>query len=203
MSALNFHVAILAGGRSSRMGSDKRFIELGGESILDRAIRIARSWGPASGRVMLCGAVEGYSCLRDQIPGQGPLGGLFSAVLELRKSAFRDGAWLVLMPVDMPKISHCLLDVLIQPVVIASVEQREQIEGMRFEGFELPCLFKVTPRLEEVLLKVLSEASPSDRSIRKLLDQLHSQSVALAPDDADCMANVNTPEDLVRVRSQL
>jgi len=203
MSALNLHVVILAGGRSSRMGCDKRFLELGGESILDRAIRIARSWIPCSGQVLLSGDVEGYSCVKDLISGQGPLGGLYTAILELKKSGSGEETWALLMPVDMPRIDHLLLDTLVQPLVMASAEQRTQMEAIRFEGYELPCLFKVTARLEKFLLEFLNEVSPSARSIRNLFERLNLQYVTLKSESLDCMANVNTPDDLLRVREKL
>jgi molybdopterin-guanine dinucleotide biosynthesis protein A len=70
---------VLAGGKSSRMGADKAFLELGGKTLLD----IAR--GLLAGvceRVAIVGdrARFGPDAIEDIFPDSGPLGGIHAAL---------------------------------------------------------------------------------------------------------------------------
>jgi len=44
---MNFSAVILAGGKSSRMGRDKAFLKIGGQTLLARQIQLARELGAA------------------------------------------------------------------------------------------------------------------------------------------------------------
>lgn len=194
------HVAILAGGKSSRMGCDKRFLDINGESILDRAIRISETWqGRSSGRVFLSGSIEGYSCLKDRISGMGPLGGLDSVIQEIRKNPVSENTWLLLLPVDMPNLCHSLFDELASDLRSAASEI-SPFGAIRYLGFELPCLFRLAPKLDEAVKESLREEAARLRSVRGLLAALRVKEISLTPELAGCMENVNTPDDYARVR---
>ena len=75
------NIAILAGGESKRMGRDKRKILFGGETLLERTVRVARGDGR---RVVVVGGGrktdgwkdEGVEFLTDIMPGaKGPIVG--------------------------------------------------------------------------------------------------------------------------------
>ncbi|MBT8477816.1 MAG: NTP transferase domain-containing protein, partial [Gemmatimonadetes bacterium] len=74
---------VLAGGRSTRYGSDKAFAELGGTSLVRRAARTLR---PEAGRVVVVAndvekhRSEDLPVRPDRVAGIGPLGGLHTAV---------------------------------------------------------------------------------------------------------------------------
>ncbi len=80
----NITVAILAGGQSLRMGTDKARLEIGGMPLLERIAREALSAGfPA----LVAGRprpddwpLDGVAFAEDERPGQGPLGGLATAL---------------------------------------------------------------------------------------------------------------------------
>lgn len=75
--------AILAGGRSSRMGVDKAMLDVGGMTMLARAIELGRQ---ACGRVMVVGREgspgDGETLYVADRPGpfQGPIGGIVTAL---------------------------------------------------------------------------------------------------------------------------
>ena len=81
-------IVILAGGEGRRIGGGKPGRRLGGETLLDRALRMARSW---SDEVLV--AREGGD-LQDDPAVAGPLGGI-AAALAL-------GADVLTIPCDMP-----------------------------------------------------------------------------------------------------
>ncbi|RKF22691.1 molybdenum cofactor guanylyltransferase [Altericroceibacterium spongiae] len=66
---------VLAGGKSSRFGSDKALAELGGHTLLARAVDALSGWCEM---VVIAGREEGPArCIPDwPHPGMGPLGGI-------------------------------------------------------------------------------------------------------------------------------
>lgn len=82
-------IVILAGGEGRRMGGDKPQRLLGGETLLERALRQARLW---SGDVLI--AARDCGDLADDPAIEGPLGGV-AAALAL-------GGDVLTIPCDMP-----------------------------------------------------------------------------------------------------
>src|SRR5215475_10074157 len=72
---------VLAGGRSSRMGSNKAFLELAGKPLLEHAISLASS---VTDEVRIVGDPQAFArfgtILPDLYPGRGPLGGIHAAL---------------------------------------------------------------------------------------------------------------------------
>lgn len=112
---------VLAGGRSSRMGTDKALLDLAGRPLLCHALDTLDAAGlPA----VIAGArsdLSGYgSVIEDS--GQGPLAGICAA-LTLTTAPLS-----VFVPVDMPLLPPSLLDVLLRharmtgaPITVLSV----------------------------------------------------------------------------------
>ena len=76
--------AVLAGGASSRMGADKAFIEIDGAPMVVRAVQALRAAG--AGPVLVVGGDDdrlgalGLDAVPDRYPGEGPLGGVITAL---------------------------------------------------------------------------------------------------------------------------
>ena len=72
---------VLAGGKSSRMGADKAFAELGGRRLLDRVLELA---GAVASDVRIVGSAEKFKrfgrVVEDEFPDCGPLGGIHAAL---------------------------------------------------------------------------------------------------------------------------
>jgi molybdopterin-guanine dinucleotide biosynthesis protein A len=72
---------VLAGGESTRMGSDKAFLRLGAESLLARALRLA---GAVCAEVRIAGSAARFAShgtvVEDIYQGRGPLGGIHAAL---------------------------------------------------------------------------------------------------------------------------
>ncbi|MGH9571251.1 MAG: molybdenum cofactor guanylyltransferase, partial [Candidatus Angelobacter sp.] len=73
---------VLAGGRSTRMGTDKAALPLNGRTLLEHALQIV---GQVAGRVLILGSKQLYgkygAAIEDLYPGCGPLGGIHAALL--------------------------------------------------------------------------------------------------------------------------
>ncbi len=75
--------AILAGGRSTRMGTNKALLEFGGMRIIEGLLAKVRPLFPEI--LIIADERDAYSdlgvpVLRDRIPGKGSLGGIYTAV---------------------------------------------------------------------------------------------------------------------------
>jgi molybdopterin-guanine dinucleotide biosynthesis protein A len=99
---------ILAGGKSTRMGTDKAFVLLDGRTLLSRILDLARQ---LTSNVHIIGDPAKFApfapTLEDIIPGCGPLGGIHAALRSSRTDLN------VILAVDIPFVSLALLDYII------------------------------------------------------------------------------------------
>jgi molybdopterin-guanine dinucleotide biosynthesis protein A len=98
---------LLAGGRSSRMGADKAFLEFQGQTLLARTLAVI---GHVCTRVAIVGDPAQFSSygsvVEDVYAGCGPLAGIHAALM--RSSA----EFNLMLAVDMPFVSEDLLSYL-------------------------------------------------------------------------------------------
>ncbi|HKT78402.1 MAG TPA: molybdenum cofactor guanylyltransferase [Sphingobium sp.] len=161
--------AVLAGGRSSRFGSDKALAMLGGRTLLDHAMA---ALAPHVETVVVCGRAGG---LADRpAPDMGPLGGLNAAL----HHALAEGYDAVLTTgCDMPVYPAGLAQALVG-------EGAAVLKGQPLAGFWPAAL---AGELDAHL------AEENNRSIRGWLERIGARVV----DRADLvLPNVNRPEDL-------
>ena len=197
---IELFAAVLAGGRSSRMGCDKRFLEFAGEPLVDRAVRLAReAIGGPSERILLCGTVPGRSCLPDAESGLGPLGGILTVVRQLMTASLARTPWLLVLPVDMPLLGPEVLGRLVDAVPQA---ETCEYEGVGYEGFELPFLIHCVPGLDATVETLCREGHPSRRSIRGLLERVKLFRLPLPPSDQQRMFNANSPSQWEYVKQE-
>jgi molybdopterin-guanine dinucleotide biosynthesis protein A len=101
-------IFILAGGKSTRMGTDKAFVLLDGRTLLARMLDLARQ---VTSNVRIVGDPVKFApfatTVEDIFPGCGPLGGIHAA---LRSSHTNLN---VILAVDVPFVSLALLAFLI------------------------------------------------------------------------------------------
>jgi len=97
--------SILAGGKSTRMGTDKAFVLLGGRTLLSRMLDLARQ---LTANVHIIGDPTKFApfapTIEDIFPGCGPLGGIHAALCSSRTDLN------VILAVDVPFVSLALLD---------------------------------------------------------------------------------------------
>lgn len=103
-----FSAAILAGGASRRMGRPKALIAIGGQTLIERTADVLHALQPTVSEVFVVGVLPAYAalglrCVPDGVPGQGPLGGIATAL----RHAAEDRTLIVAC--DMPNLSADLL----------------------------------------------------------------------------------------------
>jgi molybdenum cofactor guanylyltransferase len=99
---------VLAGGKGSRMGTDKAFLDVGGRSLLDRALGLARA---VTGQVKIVGDPKKLSkfgeVITDRYHDRGPLAGIHAAISN------SDSDWNLILAVDLTFLTSEFLRYLI------------------------------------------------------------------------------------------
>jgi len=186
---MKFSAVILAGGESSRMGRDKAFLEIGGQTLLARQIRVVREAGAdevfISGRVNAEYAAYGCRVLLDQFPGAGPLAGIERAL------AAAAAPLLLVLAVDVPEMNaafirtlaaRCSHDVGAVPCIGEKVEP--------LAGF-YP---KSARNLAEALLR--TERNGVAAFAKDCAQAGYIRFFPVRPDQTKCFTNWNHPADI-------
>ncbi|MFC0590188.1 molybdenum cofactor guanylyltransferase [Novosphingobium aquiterrae] len=169
--------AVLAGGQSSRFGSDKALAELDGHSLLTLAVDRLSEWCE---KVVVVGREEAPApTLPDwPRPGMGPLGGIAAALRLARQDSFTAvltiGVDSLGLPEDLPKVLHSApAYVVAQPVI-----------GLW------------PANADKAVMEILE--SDGRHSLRAFAERIGARGIDLASDPA----NINTPADLAAVRGR-
>jgi molybdenum cofactor guanylyltransferase len=98
---------VLAGGGSTRFGRDKALVEIGGRTML---LRMHELLGRVAGKVTVIATLEkyaglGFECVADRWPGEGPLGGILTA-LEDAGARNEKSEWSLIVSCDMPFLTQ-------------------------------------------------------------------------------------------------
>jgi len=179
---------LLAGGKSSRMGADKAFLDFAGQTLLDRALAVM---GAVCDSVSIVGDPAKFakygSVVADIFSGCGPLAGIHAAL------AHSPAELNLMLAVDMPFVSRELLAFL-----FAAAADNDAIITVPRDGKGLQPLCAVYRRgfstvAEEALRagKYKIDAAFSSVSIR-VIDE---GELAAAGFSEQNFFNVNTPQD--------
>lgn len=98
---------ILAGGGSTRFGRDKALVEVGGMPMIARMSELVRSVTRQMKIVAVPGKYDafGVEIVGDRWPGEGPLGGIITALEDAARSAARP-EWKLILGCDMPFLTR-------------------------------------------------------------------------------------------------
>jgi molybdopterin-guanine dinucleotide biosynthesis protein A len=167
--------AIIAGGRSTRFGSDKAVATIGGRALIDHVTDALA--GQCNELVVVGRDHDGLRTISDQpAPGMGPLGGIAAALLEARAAGY---VCVLTAPCDAYDLPGSLTETLYP-----------------FPGYaeSLPIVGLWPVSAAETALEMLADPT-SNHSIRGFADRIGARAVQLprAP------ANINTAADLERV----
>ena len=191
---------ILAGGRSSRMGFDKKLLKLGDMMIMDRLITCLRSL--FSEILVSVGndkdfsrenrVIENVTFIHDEI-GSGPLAGIYQG-LKLCKSDD-----LYVTACDMPFISFDYIkymkEIVISKSMDACVARRKD---NRYEPFNSFFNKRCLPTLRDSLIR-------KEYKVSLFLDKINPYIVKpeIVETFGDIFFNINCPEDLERAEKDL
>jgi molybdopterin-guanine dinucleotide biosynthesis protein A len=95
---------VLAGGQSSRMGSDKALVELDGKPLIAHALQSLREAGLVASIAGARSPLQPYApVVEDSEPDHGPLSGVCAALTST------SAPWAVILPIDLPLLPASLL----------------------------------------------------------------------------------------------
>lgn len=186
---MNLCAVILAGGESRRMGRDKAWLDVGGQSLLTRALSTVRDSGIEE--VLISGrAGVDYSPLRcpvlfDLEPGCGPLSGIERA-LEAASAPL-----LLVLAVDLPNMTAAFLRKLAGrcdpltgavPKLSGQLEPLAAIYPKRCRFIALDCLLRCRRAARN-----FADACLREHAVRTF---------AVARTDIGCFENWNKPSDV-------
>lgn len=109
---------VLAGGGSTRFGQDKALVEVGGTPMLGRMIELLRR---VTKEVKIVATAKKYATfgvtmVEDRWPGEGPLGGIITALEDPGKTTARP-EWNLILSCDMPFLTSDWLAFLVERAV--------------------------------------------------------------------------------------
>jgi molybdopterin-guanine dinucleotide biosynthesis protein A len=183
-----FSAALIAGGKSSRFGGDKKFLKVEGIALWERQVKMLATLNPAE--LLISGPADGpwagrFRSLEDAAGSEGPLGGV-AAVLEAAACES-----LLVLAVDMPLMTEAWL---------------EQLLSARTPGIGLlPCfggrfepLAAIYPRsCAEIAHACIRNGEASMQNFcRRLLEAGLADTFEISAADLPLFANLNTPADL-------
>lgn len=178
----DFTVAVLIGGDSSRMGSDKAFFEVDGVPMAARVLGAAADAGAAE--ILVVGGTQTSAkqlpgtWKKDGWPGEGPLGGVITAL----KGATHDAV--VVLSCDMPFLTPAVVTSLVSGLdgAQAAVGRTDRLNWTCAAWSRAECL--------ETLQTVWKRKERALHRAAVLLD------VAEVPVPAVAVRNINSAEDL-------
>ncbi|MCB9462049.1 MAG: molybdenum cofactor guanylyltransferase, partial [Anaerolineaceae bacterium] len=152
----DFTLAIIAGGKSSRMGTDKAFIELDGKLLIEHVIERTANLGQSE-TILITNKLSPYArfglpMYSDVYPEKGSLGGIYTAI---EKSAVPHT---LVVACDMPFLNQALLR-----AMIAEIRDTSDIVVPRVDGYpqglhaiySKTCLAPIKEQLMADRLKVI------------------------------------------------
>ena len=179
---------VLAGGRSSRMGSDKALLPFQGRTLVEH---VAAQVHQAFGNVTLVGDPAKYSyfsypVIRDIYPACGPLSGIHAALATSRAE------WNVIVACDMPELTAGLLARMLER---AQNGNAYAVIPVGPSGLPEPLCAAYNHRALEGIKQAI------ERGVRKVMDALDGLEIDLwRVPDCRPFHNLNTPADWTSYR---
>ncbi len=174
---------VLAGGASSRMGTDKALIPWQGVPLARHMAATLAEAGCAPVVQIGGDAATGVAVVADRHPGQGPLGGVLTACAEL------GAPWLMVAACDLGLLRPATVRRLLRRAITA---QGAQVVVATTDGVQPMCAVWRRGEVRSTLERLWDDG---ERSLRGVLGHLAVEYVAVPAAD---LVNLNTPDDVLR-----
>ncbi|MCL2566830.1 MAG: molybdenum cofactor guanylyltransferase [Alphaproteobacteria bacterium] len=176
---------VIAGGLSSRMQQDKKFLQYQNKTFLDIAIDNLK---PLCQSVFLSLASSAefsasINIIEDEFKNMGPIAGIFSC---LNYKIQED--YILFLPVDMPLLTPQILKNL-----IANIKNKKS-NGINYENHVFPFIIKNSQEVLHILQNLINKNS---YSIKNFLAAVNSISLPIAEEDKKHLQNINYYEQFL------
>ena len=176
---------LLAGGKSRRMGQCKALLEVEGETLLQRTVRVLEGFGELWLSANDPALADGLPVrlVADNYPGCGPLAGLEAALSVAGKET------LVCVSCDLP----CLTAV-VPELLLDSLGEADAAVCVDSTGRVHPLCGIYRRRTLPLIRQLLENDERRMMAFLRQIDCVYVKTEGLLPDEVFC--NWNTPEDL-------
>ena len=186
---------ILAGGRSRRMGLNKAFLEINGKPIVDQIIDIFRD--TFEGVTLVTNSPSEYLHLdvrivTDLIPDKGALGGIYTGLF------YSLSPHIFVAACDIPFLEKGFIDYMVSKAGNYDVVVPHPSDGLQplHAIYSKGCSRHIEALIEQDELKILNLY----RKVKVL--ELSPHEILSFDPQQTLFLNINTPEDLERVRAR-
>ncbi len=187
---------MLAGGKSTRMQFDKQLLEINGEKMLENLVlRLGKIFEEiivvANAPVRNTGDKCGYTIIKDEIKGKGPLGGIHAGL----RNASASGEYAYFLACDMPRINPAYIDYMKKRIADSGADACVTKAGEWIEPFNAFYSRSIADKIEKYL------ANNDRSSIYSFIRQLNciyigeDKARKFSP-DWDMFLNLNTKAEL-------
>lgn len=177
---------LLAGGKSRRMGQCKALLEVEGETLLQRTVRLldgfSELWLSANDSALAEGLP--VQLVADNHPGCGPLAGLEAALSVTDKEA------LVCVSCDLPHLTAAVPELLLQSLT----EEADAAVCVDSTGRVHPLCGIYRKRTLTLIRQLLEQDQRRMMAFLRQINCVYVKTGGILPDEVFC--NWNTPEDL-------
>lgn len=173
----------MAGGKSSRFGSNKALSEYGGKTFLQCAISRLQ---PYVGELVVSGFYKEYEnlnipILKDDIADIGALGGIYTALKHCHTP------WILVLTCDMPMISNGLIE-----RMLVNAQDKKVIAWKHDKSVGVfPILIS-----KDMLADVGDMIDNERYRVKQLFDRADAELINVPEEWKDCFANINRKEDV-------
>ncbi len=198
---------VQAGGGSTRFGTDKALVKLAGKTMLERTGELLSE---VCREVLVVAPAGKYGnaawpTLADGWPGQGPLGGILTALQYVGKteqvSNSLDAGWALILSCDMPFLTSDFLRFLVER---ASLSNAQVVVPESVNGLEPLCACWRTSAEDEVQCAFDAGVRKVTEAMKRLRMEVLDESAWKRFDSENRLFwNMNTPEDYEEARQLL
>ncbi|WP_109302365.1 molybdenum cofactor guanylyltransferase [Aquimarina sp. AU474] len=175
---------ILAGGKSSRMGSEKGLLLFENTSFIKH---ISNALQPLIDELIIVSNNPQYDKFKgrrvpDIIPDSGPIAGLHAGLLHSKTENN------LVLSCDVPLITTTLLQKLLP-------QKKEDYDAIIFESKQqtIPLIAMYKKQCAEKCAQFLANG---EKRLRKLISELNTKTITILEEEHFFVSNINTPEDL-------
>ncbi len=177
----------MAGGRSTRMGTDKALLKIGDETLLERAVNLCR---PVCSQILISSdspahEIDGLKRVADEFAGSGPMSGIYSCLKQA------ENEWCFVISVDSAFVTTEFISFL-----FTQTENADAVVPVHENGKEpLIALYRKT-----TVHQFLSQLETGNYKMHLLLERFNTKFVDVSDWKSKLprlFHNMNSPEDLI------
>lgn len=175
---------ILAGGKSSRMGTDKGLIKLDGATFIERIINTMK---PFVKEIIIVSNNSdydqfGFKRVEDMIKNSGPLAGLHTGLY------YSESEYNMVLSCDVPMINSKVLNYLIE-----GIDETSDVFQLKSQDRTIPL---VAIYKKQCLNRCTNLLKTGELRLRVFVEQLNTKTIVLDATMDNYVKNINTKEEL-------